>query len=471
MMFKQRLKTCSILTATSVILLLNSSVMAQAQKNVMFVLDASNSMWGQIDGRAKIDIAKEVLKDLAADMPADTQMGLIAYGHRFDRKLNECFDMELMNPIGHFSASEADNAYQFITPKGQTPIANVLAETGGWLEDQKGQNNTVVLISDGLESCDGDPCAAAKALNDAGVTTKIHVVGFDLSSEQRSKLECISKNGNGNMYAASNAASLAKAMKEVRAEVSKPIEPPVVVAQAPKVETPPAPELVFEDLFDGEDLAEGWDVINPNLDRYIAEEGELLIIAGRPAGSPTNEDMQNVMSHASAIPKGDWEIEVKFRLEMQHGMEAFYFGTRNDHAGWIAAGIRPAMGYGVVNLHAFLAKNESGNLSSFDVIVDSASDTSSRTDTARWKSTGFGDKYDKKAFVLTLTKTGRSYSMSGSYSNEGEPDYRTFKSENLKMLRGKKNLFIAFGLSKDGRNFQGEGNVLIDHVKIRKMAK
>ena len=168
---KTTCKSFWIAGATALVLLMGQTVSATENKNVMFVLDASNSMWGQIDGKAKIEIAKSVLQDLAARMPEGAKMGLVAYGHRFDRKLKECDDMESMNPIGHFNAAEAPNAFSFITPKGQTPIARTLNETANWLQEQKGQDNTVVLISDGLESCDEDPCAAAKALNDAGVTT------------------------------------------------------------------------------------------------------------------------------------------------------------------------------------------------------------------------------------------------------------------------------------------------------------
>ncbi|MEP1045909.1 MAG: VWA domain-containing protein [Anderseniella sp.] len=460
------IKSMTLTATATLVLFISAPASADTQKNVMFVLDASNSMWGQIDGKPKIEIAKTVLKDLTTKMPAGAKMGLIAYGHRFDRKLNECDDMELMNPIGHFSTKEADNAFSFITPKGQTPIANTLRESAGWLQEQKGQDNTVVLISDGLESCDGDPCAAAKALNDAGVTTKIHVVGFDLSTEQRAKLECISKNGNGKMFAANDAASLSDAMNEVRADVAKP----VVVAQAPKVEEPPKYETVFEDQFDGDNLAEGWAVASPNPDRYIAEAGELLMIAGAPAGNPSMEDMTNVISHAGALPKGDWEIEAKFRIEAQQGTEAFYVGTRNDHENWIAAALWPKLEGGRVSMMTSLVKNESGKRAGFDTIIESSKDTGYQATTERWKAHGLGEKYAKRDFILILKKTGRSYSMSGTYSSENEPDYRTFKTENLKMLRAKKNLFFAFGLNDQNKGLQGEGNVLIDYVRVRGLA-
>ncbi|MEP0940246.1 MAG: VWA domain-containing protein [Rhizobiaceae bacterium] len=466
-------RASTILASALLSLATNVGAMAATQQNVLFVLDASNSMWGQISGKPKIQIAREVLKDLAGKIPSETKMGLVAYGHRFDRKLNECDDMELMNPVGHFSADEADNAFDFIKPKGQTPIARTLLASADWLQEQKGQQNTVVLISDGLESCDGDPCTAAKALNDAGVTTKIHVVGFDLTSEQRAKLDCIAKNGNGNMYAANNADSLSDAMNEVRVELEQPVpEPePIVVAQAPAAPEPPKLELVFEDEFEGEDLGEGWEITNPNPDRYITEEGELLIVAGSPASSPALEEMENVIHHSTALPKGDWDVEVKLKLELQQGTEAFYFGVRNDHENWLAAGVRGRMAYGESFLNGFIEKNERGKLANFDVKIDSHGDTSGTGSTKRWATTGFTDKYGQESFVLVLSKRGRSYSLSAKYADEGHVSFKNVTTENLKMLRGKKNLFVGLILRSEGRDYQGEGAAMIDYVKVTKVSK
>lgn len=464
---KTTCKSFWIAGATALVLLMGQTVSATENKNVMFVLDASNSMWGQIDGKAKIEIAKSVLQDLAARMPEGAKMGLVAYGHRFDRKLKECDDMELMNPIGHFNAAEAPNAFSFITPKGQTPIARTLNETANWLQEQKGQDNTVVLISDGLESCDEDPCAAAKALNDAGVTTSIHVVGFDLSAQQRAKLECIANNGNGKMFAANDASSLSEAMNKVRQEVAQPAL--VVVAEAPKAEQQQELETTFEDQFEGSGLADGWEVVNANEDRYVAETGELLIIAAPPASDPAQEDMVNVITHSAALPDGDWEMEVQLKLEAQHGGEAFSFGVMNDHDGWMSAGIRSTMAYGKVLLESFIAKNEKGQIARFDTPVGEVGDTGSSQTTQRWKSSGLGEKFSKKPFNLVLRKQGRSYSMSGTYADKEDENFKEFKTETLKMLRGKKKLFIAFGLAKHGRDYQGEGNVLVDYVRVRRL--
>ena len=421
-----------------------------------------NSMWGQIDGRPKIEIAKSVLKELAGTMPKGVKMGLVAYGHRFDRKLNACDDMEQMNPIGHFSAAEADNSFSFITPKGQTPIAATLEAAGEWMGDQNGQDNTLVLISDGLESCDGDPCAAAAALKEAGITTKIHVVGFDLSESQREKLQCIADNGNGRIFAANDAAGMKKALEVVQADIEKPA--PIVVAEAPKE---PVSAVVFEDDFDGDSLADGWEVLNPDPNRYIMENGELLIIGAPPAQTPLDAEMANIFTHANALPKGDWEVQVQLSIDMQHGEEVFYFGSMDDPENWIAAGMNTRFVSASVSLQAFIAKVEAGSESRFDVEIESSGDTDYSRTTKRWRARGLGEKYAAAPFTLTLRKTGRDYVYSGTYGTEGTDDFKAFKTENLKMLRGKKNLFLAFGLAEHGRDNQGEGSVMIDKIEIR----
>ncbi len=464
------MKAFLIVGVTLLLLGAVQTLSAAPQKNVMFILDASNSMWGQIDGKAKIEIAKDVLGDLVKKMPKDVKMGLISYGHRFARKLKDCDDLELINPVGHLTAKEVDYSLGLITPKGQTPIAQTLLESQNWLADYKGQKNTVVLISDGVESCDGDPCAAAKAIAAAGITAKIHVVGFDLTAKQRKKMQCIADNGNGKYFDAKNAKSLTMAMNEVQKDIAT--SPKTIIAPSKPVANPvlaPVPTKFFEDGFDGEDLTDGWDVINPNPDRYVVDSGELIMIAGTPAGAPSQKNMENIITHDKALPKGDWEIEVDFKIEMQQGSEAFYFGVMNDHKGWMAAGLKANLGRGEVSINSFIAKNESGKLARFDSPVAKSRDTNARKTTKRWKKHGLGGFYKDKNFVITLRKTGRSYTVSGTYSKPGDKDFRKFKTERLKMLRGKKKLFLAFGLAQVSRKHQGEGNLIVNKVTVRKI--
>ena len=73
------------------------STTGAAAANMLFILDGSNSMWGQVDGVAKIETAKNVLGDLLADLPQDTKVGLMAYGHRAE---GDCNDVETLAGIG-----------------------------------------------------------------------------------------------------------------------------------------------------------------------------------------------------------------------------------------------------------------------------------------------------------------------------------------------------------------------------------
>jgi Ca-activated chloride channel homolog len=165
-------------------------------------------MWGQIKGKAKIEIAREVVGNLVKTLPEETELGLMAYGHR---RKGDCEDIELLIPVGKVDRSAFVAAVEEIIPKGMTPITASLelaAEGLGYKE----QKATVILVSDGLETCDADPCAAAKKLEELGVDFTAHVIAFDLKPEETEKLRCIADSTGGKFFPASDAASLKDAL-------------------------------------------------------------------------------------------------------------------------------------------------------------------------------------------------------------------------------------------------------------------
>ena len=181
---------CSVAVATP----------AWAQSNLLFILDGSNSMWGQVDGVAKIETAKEVLVDLLGNLPPDTKVGLMAYGHR---SKEDCSDVEILSPIGAKDPAALASDLQSIVPKGKTPIAFALEMSFDAFADAEA-NNSVVLISDGIETCGGDPCDVAAKLSQRGVNVRVHVVGFDVSAEERQQLECIADAAGGRYFNAAD---------------------------------------------------------------------------------------------------------------------------------------------------------------------------------------------------------------------------------------------------------------------------
>jgi hypothetical protein len=304
---------------------------AQSSKHVMFILDASNSMWGQIDGTPKIMLAKSVLKEQFGRLPAGTKAGLIAYGHRFARELNDCQDMELVGGYDEYSSATISSMLDTVTPKGQTPIANTLRESIAWVaRDRDGQSvasPTVVLITDGVESCGGDPCAAARDLANAGIDTKVHVVGFDLTAKQRGEVECIAANGGGKYFDAGNGAGLSDALRQVEIEIAQ-VEP------APAPES--APTVYFEDEFDVEDLADQWEVVNPNPDRYLIEEGKLLLVSGPNKSGFAVPETPNLLTIDAGAPKGNFEFSALVSADYATVNESFWIGMYENEQNYVA---------------------------------------------------------------------------------------------------------------------------------------
>jgi Ca-activated chloride channel family protein len=194
-----------------------------ADNPMVLVLDASGSMWGQIEGKAKIVIAKEVLNELIDGLPADLQVGLSVYGHRREK---DCADIEMLIPIGRLDRAAMKARIAPIKPKGKTPLSDAVRQAAEALRYTQ-RRATVVLISDGLETCHADPCALAAELARAGVDFKVHVIGFDISKEDQGRLRCLADKTGGLFLAAADAQSLRSALAETMAKVQE-APPPVV---------------------------------------------------------------------------------------------------------------------------------------------------------------------------------------------------------------------------------------------------
>ena len=201
---------------------------AQAPRDLVLVLDASGSMWGQIEGRNKIVIAREVLGELLEGLPDTSDMGLVAYGHRRE---GDCADVEVLAPEGPVDKAALVERIGAINPKGKTPLAGsarVAVET----VREHGGPVTVVLVTDGLETCDGDLCQTVREAREAGVDLRLHVVGFDLGGEEVSVLECAAEAGGGRYFRADDPEALAMALQQTTAEVAVPAGRLVVGAKA-----------------------------------------------------------------------------------------------------------------------------------------------------------------------------------------------------------------------------------------------
>ncbi|TET09839.1 MAG: VWA domain-containing protein [Candidatus Atribacteria bacterium] len=169
----------------------------ETTKNVELILDASNSMWGQIKGESKISIAKEVLIQIIDGLPEEMNVGLRVYGHRYKVKDERaCQDTELVVPIGPLQKDQLIQTIEKITPKGKTPLVYSILQSPQDFINLKG--GTVVLISDGIESCEGDIKSIAPKLKESGIELTVNIIGFGIKEEEaRKQLETIAKSTGG----------------------------------------------------------------------------------------------------------------------------------------------------------------------------------------------------------------------------------------------------------------------------------
>ena len=221
------------ITAGLVCLAVGSS---HAAEDVMIVYDGSNSMWGQIDGVAKIEIARDAMESLLGEWAEDTNVGLMAYGHRRE---GDCGDIETIIAPGPFDRETFMDRVRGITPRGKTPLTAAVEEAAQSLA-YRDNPATVILITDGIETCQRDPCALAEELERSGVAFTAHVVGFDLGSEDHEAVACLAEHTGGRYIAADNAAELSQALGEVSAAVARTPEP------APEPEPEPDPTSAVE---------------------------------------------------------------------------------------------------------------------------------------------------------------------------------------------------------------------------------
>lgn len=418
---------------------------AKAEKNLLFILDSSGSMWGQVDGVAKITTAKTVLNRLLGDLPPDVKAGLMVYGHR-DK--SACDDIQMLAPMGSAQSKATAAALDAISPKGKTPIAGSLTQAefafGGTAPDA---GNSVVLISDGIETCEGDPCAVAEVLASRNVNVKVHVVGFDISQEDREQLECIAEKGKGSYFSADSTDGFVDAVTQavkVAAEKPKPAPAP---APAP---TPAGPFLLDE--FDGDSLAGHWEVINEDPDSYIVEDGKLLIV-GMNTGNIIKGNVSNIVRYTGELPKGDWVATIKFSVPYQTGRETPFLALYDNNDNHIAGSTNAWSYYnGTRGSRVYLTswKRAKGEETLFNkVIWGGASGEPYAADEA------------PNPIYLRLTKKGRSYTS--SYRLEGMNQTEWDAGEKVTALRPKGNLAIGIYQSED---VKGETPMSVDWFRI-----
>ncbi|MCP4577306.1 MAG: VWA domain-containing protein [Deltaproteobacteria bacterium] len=222
-----RFKT--ICLALALLLFIPVATPAAEKSLILYILDGSGSMWGRVDGKIKIQVAKEVMTTLLKETPDGIDCGIMVYGHR---KKGDCTDIEMIVPMGALQKETAIEKINRISPKGKTPISASISMAVDKVKESEAAS-TIVLVSDGIETCGKDPCEVVKKLKGSGINVVIHVVGFNVKKDAAKQLACIAEAGGGSYFSTTNAGDLLAAMNRIKESVveKKEIAPP-----------PPTPE-------------------------------------------------------------------------------------------------------------------------------------------------------------------------------------------------------------------------------------
>lgn len=162
---------------------------------ILFVFDCSQSMAGFWEHDKKINIARKFLIhtiDSLENVP-HLQMALRVYGNRSVVPPQDCGDTHLEVPFSAGNAAKIRQELRYLVPKGTTPIARSLELTAGDFPPCDNCRNVVVLITDGIEACDGDPCAVSKTLQKEGIFLKPFIIGIGLDPDFKNTFNCVGR--------------------------------------------------------------------------------------------------------------------------------------------------------------------------------------------------------------------------------------------------------------------------------------
>lgn len=159
----------------------------------LIVLDISGSMSESIGAETKIDLAKKILNKLVDSMPASMNVGVVIYGK------TGCEDdsIELLIPIGGGNKKAIKDAINALQPSGSTPIAKTIDKAPEFLKGYEGGANNLILISDGQESCGGDPVDSIKKFKASEYNPQVTVIGLDVDPSTRLQLSKIADASQG----------------------------------------------------------------------------------------------------------------------------------------------------------------------------------------------------------------------------------------------------------------------------------
>ena len=182
---------------------------------ILFLLDASGSMMAPWEGQPRWNVAKRMVAKMVDSLNAypNLELGLRVYGHQFPNAEKNCEDSRLEVPFAPRNAKAIKDKLTSLKAQGNTPITYSLLQSANDFPQDRASRNVLLLITDGLESCNRDPCAASIALQRKHIFLKPFVIGIGAEKDFGRQLECL-----GQYYNAAEVKTFRTVMDDVIAQ-------------------------------------------------------------------------------------------------------------------------------------------------------------------------------------------------------------------------------------------------------------
>ncbi|EOP75385.1 hypothetical protein KOW_02417, partial [Bacillus cereus VDM006] len=174
----------------------------------------------KVDGKTKMEVAKEAVRNFAKSLPKEANVSLVAYGHKGSNKEEDkgasCGAIDTVYSRQSYQEQTFQKALDQFQSTGWTPLAGALQKSMDNFASAPGEKNTniIYVVSDGIETCGGDPVAVAKQLGDSNIQPIVNVIGFDVDNESQQQLKQVAEATKGKYVSAKNTKELENEFKK-----------------------------------------------------------------------------------------------------------------------------------------------------------------------------------------------------------------------------------------------------------------
>lgn len=281
-----------------------------ASSNLLFIFDVSERMSGKfpehtkLKDLSKLETATEAFESMLETLPQDLNVGIEAYGHHGDR---DCSAIEIVSPLRPLDTDDIINKLQlFESDRGSAPLVDALQQGGEALSAVQG-DKTIVLFSDGKDTCGGELDEVVNQFKEQGIT--VYVLGIDLKDDEIAKLSSIADVNEGQFYSVNNVEDMNRSLESIKEKIDAKTY-----------------EVFFRDDFVDKSLSKQWQVLNPDSNLLKVEKGNatFVITTNKP------KKAKNILRLKAPGSESNWVFTTKFSVLPQSMREVFELGISNE---------------------------------------------------------------------------------------------------------------------------------------------